>query len=481
MAGRSDNSSTRAVRELLRQIHDVSSVQDSLYQQAGAYFRGELTRELTDTEDLVSQLQQRLHSADRSNKGKIAKKLADSAQQLEQLRTQAHEARLERVRQFRRLCRQVLQLLEADNDNEMLQQAARALGTIALVSPTYGPRVAAVNQRHKHLYKAILALLLLREMLKQGLVRNQYVLERVEPNSLSQISSRFVEEVQLPLIQACLLQDIGLQHPSAQYILRGDDGQQDPYRVLPTAERQALLEIGYVQCQRYLQEGLGLDSYIGNSRSDRDLFVARETSNQEFVLHLLQTAVQPQDGIGNLLKIPQVYASVVLPSKSGYQYEQIAKVSALLKAGVDKGWYPAAVVQCLLKITGYIPQGFGVTFIPLDSDKKPLDRYEYGIVNRLYPEQLEQPVCRQVTRNLTFNTFGNNVMVHSDFNLYFADAQQRLAKISEVRLKEILAKLASNFEERVSADLIPRGWHPGEFFQYSKHQNLWNRTETYRN
>jgi hypothetical protein len=206
-----------------------------------------------------------------------------------------------------------------------------------------------------------------------------------------------------------------------------------------------------------------------------------EQDKQNFISHLLKSAIQPEDGIGNLLKIPQVYVSVVLPSKANYQYEQLPKVSALLKAGVTKGWYPAAIVESLLKVTGYFPQGYGITYIPKDSDKQDLDRYEYAIVNGLYPLEPEQPICRTVTRNLTYNTFGINVVVSVDNNLYFPSAQQKLEKMSEERLQEILSKLVSNLEERTTMDLIPKCWHPDEFFTMMKNQNLWNRVDTIRN
>ena len=113
------------------------------------------------------------------------------------------------------------------------------------------------------------------------------------------------------------------------------------------------------------------------------------------------------------------------------------------------------VQTCALPISGHFPQGFGITYIPKDSDKRDLDRYEYAIVNGLYPLEPEQPVCRQVTRNLTFNTFGINVVISAENNLYFPVAQQKLERISEERLREILSKLVSNFEERINTDLIP--------------------------
>lgn len=477
-----DNTHTKQVRDLISRVHDAPHCKDSLYPLAAHFFKGELQQQIVQLTEEVASLQRRLDDASRGARAKLEDKLKTATAELKQAQQQLEDERLQRVRLLKKACRGVLSLLDGDNKEECRAMAARSLGTIALISPTYGPKVAQINARTKHVYKAILALLLLQQLLHNKLIRNSYVLSRIDSQqSPTAISPAFIEEVQLPLIAACLLQDIGLQHPAAQRILTGVDGTLDPYRVLPAAEREALLEICYTQSQRFVTEGLGLDSYVGNSKAERDAFLAREQENQDFTLHLLQSAIAPEDGIGNLLKIPQVYTSVVLPSKSNYQYEQIAKVSALLKAGVEKGWYPAKIVDNLLQITGIFPQGFGITYIPKDSDRRDLDRYEYAIVNGLYPFEPEQPICRQVTRNLKFNNFGINVVVAPDNNLFFPMAQQKLEKISEERLREILLQLVSNFEERMEMDLIPRCWHPDEFFHYSKNQNLWNRTDTIRN
>ncbi len=99
----------------------------------------------------------------------------------------------------------------------------------------------------------------------------------------------------------------------------------------------------------------------------------------------------------------------------------------------------------------------------------------------MYPTDIEQPICRTATRNLTYHSSGVNLVISSENNLYFSPAQQKLEKMSEERLLEILSKLASNFTERSQLDLIPKCWHPDEFFTYLKNQNLWNKADTYRN
>lgn len=472
-----NTAATKSIKDLLSKIYDVSPRRDSVYEQAAQYFSSPEASEILELE----QREQQLATADKTT-AKTTQLLADTRALLKEKRRQQQDYRLDRIRHLKQVARQLLQLIEGDDQGEIRLQAARALGTIQLLSPTKGRNISQINQRHKHAYKAILAVLLLTRLLEDQQLKNRYVLNKLQETEQQKaeqsdlLYSPFFEEIQLPLVMAVLLQDIGLQHPHAQRILRGENGELDEYRTLAANERQELLRISYEQSQEYLKNGLGLDTYIGNSKTERDKFNLIEQDKQLFISHLLKEAIQPEDGIGNLLKIPQVYVSVVLPSKQSYRYDQLPKVSAVLRAGVTKGWYPAAVVERLLQITGDFPQGYGITYIPKDSDHKDLDRYEYAIVNSLYPAETDQPVCRVVTRNLNYTHAGSNLTVRRDNNLYFPQAQKKLERMSEERLKEILSKLVSNFEERASMDLIPKCWGPDEFFTLLKNQNLWNRS-----
>ena len=472
-----NTAATKSIKDLLSKIYDVSPRRDSVYEQAAQYFSSPEATEISELE----QREQQLANADKTT-AKTTQLLADTRALLKEKRRQQQDYRLDRIRHLKQVARQLLHLIEGDDPAEIRLQAARALGTIQLLSPTKGRNISQVNQRHKHAYKAILAILLLAQLLEDQQLKNRYVLNKLQETEQQKaeqsdlLYSPFFEEIQLPLVMAVLLQDIGLQHPDAQKILRGENGELDEYRTLAANERQELLRISYEQSQEYLKNGLGLDTYIGNSKTERDKFNLIEQDKQLFIGHLLKEALQPEDGIGNLLKIPQVYVSVVLPSKQSYRYDQLPKVSTVLRAGVTKGWYPAAVVERLLQITGDFPQGYGITYIPKDSDHKDLDRYEYAIVNALYPAETDQPVCRVVTRNLNYTPAGANLTVRRDNNLYFPQAQKMLERMSEERLKEILSKLVSNFEERASMDLIPKCWGPDEFFTLLKNQNLWNRS-----
>ena len=283
----------------------------------------------------------------------------------------------------------------------------------------------------------------------------------------------FVDKVKVPLVMAALLQDIGNNHPESIAILRGEDGKQNPHRTLPIEERKALLQINYRETVKYLVDGIGAPIYIGNSKTDRDKYNVLEHKKLLFIKHLMKNAVNPKNGIGNLLKVPQIYSSIILSTKDSYNYKLLPKVYHALNQNAERGACSQVVVDSLVKITGHFPQGYGVTYIPNEPDIN--DRYEYAVVCQLYPASPEQPLCRSTTRNLAFIGHGQEFEIKKSNNLYFTETAKKFSTISKERLNEILELLVSNYSERKKLDLLPRCWHPGEFFTKNSHQKLWNK------
>lgn len=478
---------SKTVSVLINRIYDATPVADSVYEQAAMYFQQTLMQEAEKTA-----LAQQVMLFEGRQQQVSQRELALVERSLKQAQTEQHsftQAREKeasvRMASLKRLCRDILELCQGESVEETNMLSAKLLGTIQLMSPTEGKQVASSNQKSKHLYKAILSLRLLDKLLADGELNNAYVLQRLQASkgkkAVKDEYHPFRDDVQLPLLMAALLQDIGTCHPDAQLILKGADGKANEFRVLDNDDRVALLQISYRESLKYVLQGLGLEKYSGNSKQEREQLLKLEAERQNFVVMLLKNAIKPEYGIGNLLKIPQIYTSVVLSTKSSYAYDTLPKVSLVLEKGVEKGVYSKVAVDALLAITGVFPQGFGVTYIPKDSDRQDLDRYEYAIVTGLYPVDIRQPICRMVTRNLTYNVSAQGCIISIENNLYYPPARKRLEKISEDRLLEILSKLVSNFEERKNMPLLPKCWHPGDYFSYVKNQNLWNKVVMHNN
>ncbi|RVT45537.1 hypothetical protein EMM73_12580 [Rheinheimera sediminis] len=488
MGSISQSSYSKTVKTVLSKVHDATALNDSVYEVATDYFRH---AKLQEEKLLKLQLQVRGLEQKQELSSREQKQLAEAQSGLKLYIRMLDDRRVERYRSLKAVCLTVLQLTEGESFEETVQMSSKFLGTIQLLAPSNGKYVASVNQKFKHLYKGILSLRLLDRLLLDNELNNNYVIAKMraakemqDADSAAAYKSDYApfrDDVQLPLLMAALLQDIGTYHPDALAILKGAEGEQDEFRVLDEENRVALLKINYQETLNYVTKGLSCDRYVGNSKEERELFNQNEQDKLNFVYTLLKNAIKPEGGVGNLLKIPQIYTSVVLSTKSNHSYESLPKAALVLQSGVERGYYHKAAVDALIKITGLFPQGYGVTYIPKDSDKRDLDRYEYALVVSLYPPAPDVPVCRVVTRNMAFSHAGTNVVISVDNNLHFPAARKKLEKMSEERLLEILSKLVSNFEERKNMDLIPKCWFPDEYFSYSKNQNLWNRVTTIQN
>ena len=442
---------TQQVRVLLSKVYGQSHKKDSILERAVSYF---------DSQEFSG-------DADEKNTDK------STLNNLEQTDRASH---------LLSICQQIIALTEGDDFEETNRKSAQVLGTIQLISPTEGKKVADNNEHCKSLYKAILTARLLDRLVLDNQVSDEHI-SRIM-SEFPDISfrdydrdakNRFNEQVKIPLLMAALLQDIGNYHPQAQAILRGPDKQQDPHRILDVEHRKKLLQLNYKYTVNYITEGLGVLSYVGNSREERDQFIIDEQAKLEFVRHLIKASIKPKESVGNLLKVPQIYASIIFSTKDNYNYKVLPKVYQVLNKSAELGACSQKVVDALYKITGMFPQGYGVIYMPEDELGQLGSCYEYAIVNRLYPKEPEQPLCRMATRKLTFIGYGHDIEVKRTNNLYFPQMAKKVAKLSKERLNEILELLSSNYKERQELDLLPRCWHAKEFFSVKENQKLWNK------
>ncbi|MGI5308962.1 hypothetical protein [Rheinheimera sp. WS51] len=477
---------SKQVSILIAKIYDNTVVADSVYENAVlAFSQAELKqKQLVELEQQVTLFESRLGQVSARDKVSFERKLEHARVELLQFKQQLSDEAFQRFCQLQHICQSILQLVQGGSKEETLQLTAKLLGTIQLSSPTQGNQVAISNQKSKHLYKAVLSLRLLDELLAGKNITNKYILQRskVTDGDYNDFNTYhpFRDDIQMPLLMAALLQDIGSCHPTAQQIIYGEDGKADPFRVMETQERVSMLKVSYSQTIKYVTD-LIEERYQGNSKAEREQFKENSQQRKLFMQQLLIGATKAEHGIGNLLKIPQVYTSVVLSTKPNFVYETLPRVALVLEKGVEKGVYSSTAVNSLLAITGIFPQGFGVTYIPKDSDDQDLDRYEYAIVTGLYPKDLKEPICRMATRNLTYNVSAQGCVVSVNNNLYFPVARKKLAVVSQERLIEILTLLVSNVEERKKQSLLPKCWHPDEYFSFVKNQNLWNKVVMHSN
>jgi hypothetical protein len=475
----SDTNFTIQVKNLLARTYGRSQVKDSVLDRAIEYYEKQPLIEHKLTELKVNIEKISAQSPTDKTKQQLIRLEREQRNFQEELRFERNE----RHQHLFSLCQEIINLCEGETFAESNRKSAQVLGTIQLVSPTEGKKIALLNEQHKPLYKSILCLRLLDRLCLDKNIAEPYIklaLADVTPEKYQSFAidnpeayKIFVEQVKIPIVMAALLQDIGNNHTDSLIILRGEDGAQDPYRTLPLEERKTLLQINYRETVKYLVDGIGASMYIGNSKTDRDKFNKVEHKKLLFIKHLLKSAVNPKEGIGNLIKVPQIYSSIILSTKDSYNYKVLPRVYQALNQNAERGACSQVVVDALAKITGQFPQGYGVTYIPYDQEID--DRYEYAVVCQLYPSNPEQPICRVATRNLAFMSHGQEIVIKSTCNLYFVETAKNFSTISKERLHEILELLASNYHERKELDLLPRCWQPTEFFSMKANQKLWNK------
>lgn len=462
---------TQQVKQLIEQIWPSEFGKGSVFEDAWHYFRN-TPLVINEIGRLKEQLGQQEFSGERGSAEKTEKKLKQLTNLLEQ-------ERLDRIQRLHSVALRIIDLCEDDTFEDTQNATAKFLGTLLLL--THGPEnnFAKLHQRLKPLYKTSLTLRLCDKVLANRNLKHPYLkryhgaLTRFKGNR--QWREKWVSEVAIPLIIGSMLQDVGLLHPDAEFILKGENGDKDEFRVLEPEERINLLRLNFTNTIGYLREGLGIPPYVGNDKDERDEYLAAQKLASEFVTALVKDAFKSKSGMGEILKIPQIYASIILSTKPNYSRKDLPRGYLLIEQLAKKGMLHERLCASFIGIVGYFPQGFGVTYIPQDSNGELYDRYEFAIVNRLNPKDPAEPVCRIVTRSLSFISSGCDEPISKEVNLYYKANHKKLIKMDKAKLQEILTQLSGDFAQENMENLIPMFWEPSAYFTERKHQNLWNK------
>ncbi|APE06405.1 hypothetical protein CW735_07115 [Alteromonas sp. MB-3u-76] len=467
-----DNIYTQQVKHLLSLVYPQESGFGSIFEDARHYFSLSTTLE-QHTADLKAQL---LKLKDRKDKevlaGQLTQQIKNNTQKLE-------EERLARLERLETVCSKIISLCEGETWAETQQLSAKFLGTLMLLTRGADGNFARVHQRYKPIYKAVLTLRLADRLLAHDTIAHSYLSKYREAiarfRNDQYWKDKWKTELGIPLISAALLQDIGLQSSAALTILKGPDGDLDEFRLLDESQRKDLLKINYHFTMKYLADGLGIPKYTGNVKDERDRFIKVHSDASSFLQQLVKDAFLSKTGLGELVKIPQIYVSIVLSTKSDYTRLDLPKGYLLIEQLAKKGSLNKHLAQDFTNLVGYFPQGFGITFIPTNEKGQEKNQYEYAIVVGLNPAKPAEPICKVVTRNQKFVTSGAQEVIDKSRNLYFPANRKKLMRLGEARLGEIMAQLSNNFTQNSLDELVPSFWEPHDFFGFKKHQNLWTK------
>ncbi|WP_235605278.1 hypothetical protein [Rheinheimera salexigens] len=268
---------SKQILVLIAKIYDNTLVADSVYEQAIQCFSlvDAKQKRQTELEQQLTLFEHRRAQGANKEIASLERQLQQAKAELQQYEQQCADEALQRFSCLKQICITILQLTQGETEEETRQLSAKMLGTIQLLSPTEGRHIAITNQKSKHLYKAVLSLRLLDKLLADNHITDQYILQRFHAAAGSYADFNryhpFRDDVQIPLLMAALLQDIGSCHPQAQQVIYGEDGKADPFRVMSQEERASMLQVSYSQSIRYTLEQIQ-DRYQGNSKAERDFF-----------------------------------------------------------------------------------------------------------------------------------------------------------------------------------------------------------------
>jgi hypothetical protein len=482
MLDKNNNSSyTISVDRMVNAISGRDDGKPSLYQQAANYFKNKPANK-QKLEFIKTEIQQ-VTLAMRAQSGKKALRLQESVVQLKKKYT--HElqiqknARISRLNDAVDMCLNLLSLSEGEDFEETQLKSAKFLTTLVMFSPGKGKKLAELHHKLKPAYKAVLSLRVLDRLVLDGMVKNSYMMKNYAANKRYETQTSdyicYTQAVILPIMLAAIFQDVGLQHPDLVELLEGKDGEKDRFRLLEKEDREKMLRLNYEYTVDYLQNGLGCQQASAETAEEVLAFDVAEQHRLKFQLGLVLDANSSKIGTSEIIKIPQIYASVIFSTKREYQRKSLPTASLLIEQLAVKKAISKPIAKAFVDIVGHFPLGYGVVYIPKDLRGNELELYEYAIVTGLNPKILDEPICRPSTKNLMFLSVGKTMVIEKSINLHFPGARKKLVKVDPKRLAEIMEKLTYNFKVEQSAAFVPYYWEPHDYFCVEGNQNLWSR------
>ncbi|GAC33911.1 hypothetical protein [Paraglaciecola polaris] len=485
----SDNAFTQSVNALVAKINAATQTKSSLFEQAEIYFQGAQSQQrvIQQLTRVVKEKHKDLDSAKNDIQKNHLRELHNNAKkELKDETVKQARQRYARLKYLKQICTDIIQLCEGRDWQETQQKSAKVLTTLLLLCPHEGNNVAPAHQRCKPLYKAVLSLRLLDQLLTSEDVENQYVVSRFHsssrfsaPSNKSAVLNLFQRDVARPLVSAALLQDIGMQHPEIQRLLKGSDGSFNPFRVLEKDVRIPLLIMNHEQTMDYVSLGLGTEEY-DEENDDSPEYVQRkahfdknENNRYRLTQSMLNDAIKPKEALGSTLKAVQIYTSIVLSTKPKFNVADLPKASKVVLHSAQKGALTLSSANGLQKIVGHFPMGYGVVFGPADAQSMVPTNYAYAVVNALNPKHANEPHCLIITTLDTHHRTGKQFTLPQQQNLYFEPVYQLFSKTPAATLKAVAEKIAITLDQPKNQETLPTYWTVQGYFHFKKQQNLW--------
>jgi len=170
-----DTNFTAKVKILLSKIYGRSPLKDSVLERAISYFELEALSQ-RKLDKLNNEITRLVSVGSDKSKNKLTNLKREQRDYLQVLRQQSNE----RAQQLQLVCRDIIELCEGETRADTNKKSAELLGTIQLLSPTEGSKVASVNERSKPLYRGVLTLRLLDQICLKTLSSGAYLTQELK-------------------------------------------------------------------------------------------------------------------------------------------------------------------------------------------------------------------------------------------------------------------------------------------------------------
>lgn len=473
----SDSDYTQSVQTLLNQIQQNSTRKDSFFELAQIYYtscQADAGALRTCQENLKGATEYYLVSETDSKREYAQKQVKKFQNELKLEEHKQFTDRQHRYKSLANICVNVLKLSEGKTQQQTELKSSKLLATLFMLSSSDSSKRQQMHQLYKPLYKAVLSLRLLDKMLEEEKLINSYITTRFDPTTRfskkAGTYSQFQLDVAIPVIIAALLQDVGMQHPETQRLLKGADGTQDEFRMLDKETRTLLLIINHEQTQDFILNGVGISEYEGSDPEKKQRYEKKQSNRMKFVSGLLLDAVKPsENSIGNIIKIPQIYSSFVLSTKPVYRFLDLPNVITVLKNSAKHRFICSHACESFIELVGHFPLGLGMLYLLPHKQ----DDYYYAIVTRLNPKHPNSPTCRRVTSLDSDNEDQKDFTLSEDNNLFYEKPKESLSNLSIEALNTLRESHISQLSETKLPDYNEGFWNPHRYFSINKQQALW--------
>ncbi|WP_017443768.1 hypothetical protein [Gayadomonas joobiniege] len=345
------------------------------------------------------------------------------------LQQNIRQQQMDNAERLERICEQVLSMLSG------LHSFNQFIGSLILSSPSADSKNRCLrNEKSKPLLIGALSVLLFDHLRRNKQLKCRYLAPLAEQifkhqdetidysliahksafsDSLrtakcgqympDDIRNEYDQLILKPLLRAALVHSIGRYSPAAKALFG-----ENSYQKLPNKQRAKLLDAIYNHSQFYIS------SFTQLNPDDKDNLQSYQLSQ-----HILQRLQVTNDPMGDLLRLPMVFASVALSTKENYNYQQIHACNQIFLAGLKANQYRKDYTQNLQKILGRFPIGSGVYFIQEENGE-----IEKALVSSLLPFDEDEPIAKQVTRRQLQFIGSGELIICQESNLYFAETRK---------------------------------------------------------